>query len=430
MPPLVLTPDEQALALTKGGTDLRFLLAREEVDDGDQALLYHAGVTTVSRLSAFADTIDSLRDTLRDDFGIDASTSLANRLRATKLVVAWQASQTRQEKIAQVEGEQVARNLPKALASTDYTAMRLAWHKRWWDLEDKQTPSRSFMERLMDTVEADEPRAFHLTEVTNKDEEDPDLLQATLDAAGAMRLKRGFTKVPMPASPEGLRKRIQLLGIAYMMAGLRHSNRVWLQGMGPQNWQDYVEYLLGEWVNGLVAKDGEGNTLATPHWTAVLDYELAMRKDACRRIQSSSMSMLKALKEVTRDPVLKERYFTTPIAFAAVPGGRTSKRVGPSEEDKPLKERRTKPKGRGKGKDKGRGLKRDGNSSGSTGCARNTPDGKPICYKYNNKKEGCARKGCSFAHVCGRCFAAHPMFRCSNAADGVQPPDTAGRGEE
>jgi hypothetical protein len=200
--------------------------------------------------------------------------------------------------------------------------------------------------------------------------------------------------------------------------------------MGPQNWQDYVEYLLGEWVYGLVAKDGEGNTLATPHWTAVLDYELAMRKDACRRIQSSSMSMLKAFKEVTRDPVLKERYFTTPIAFAAVPGGRTSKRVGPSEEDKPLKERRTKPKGRGKGKDKGRGLKRDGNSSGSTGCVRNTPDGKPICYKYNNKKEGCARKGCSFAHVCGRCFAAHPMFRCSNAADGVQPPDTAGRGEE
>jgi hypothetical protein len=119
MPPLVLTPDEQALALTKGGTDLRFLLAREEVDDGDQALLYHVGVTTVSRLSAFADTIDSLRDTLRDDFGIDASTSLANRLRATKLVVAWQASQTRQEKIAQVEGEQVARNLPKALASTN-----------------------------------------------------------------------------------------------------------------------------------------------------------------------------------------------------------------------------------------------------------------------------------------------------------------------
>ena len=88
-----------------------------------------------------------------------------------------------------------------------------------------------------------------------------------------------------------------------MMAGLRHSNRLWLQGMGPQNWQDYVEYLLGEWVNGLVAKDGEGNTLATPHWTAVLDYELAMRKDACRRIQSSSMPMLKALKEVTRDPV-------------------------------------------------------------------------------------------------------------------------------
>lgn len=115
MPPLVLTVEEQRQALTKRGTDLKFLLAREEVTEADQALLYHAGVTTIARFAAFADTVDSWRAALKDDFGIDAQASLADRLRATKLVVSWQASLTRSENITQLEGEQVARNLPKAL---------------------------------------------------------------------------------------------------------------------------------------------------------------------------------------------------------------------------------------------------------------------------------------------------------------------------
>ena len=63
--------------------------------------------------------------------------------------------------------------------------------------------------------------------------------------------------------------------------------------------------------------------------------------------------------------------------------------------------------GRGKGK-LGKG---DGKTKFAATSSR-TPDGKPICYRYN-AKGGC-KKGekCHFAHVCLHCFARHPATQC------------------
>ena len=44
-----------------------------------------------------------------------------------------------------------------------------------------------------------------------------------------------------------------------------------------------------------------------------------------------------------------------------------------------------------------------------------TADGTKICYKFNNEKEMCKKLGCSFAHVCGVCFAKGlPMYSCTH----------------
>ena len=49
------------------------------------------------------------------------------------------------------------------------------------------------------------------------------------------------------------------------------------------------------------------------------------------------------------------------------------------------------------------------------GCAKTTPDGRAVCFKFNNPFEGCKNQQCSFAHVCGRCFKADvPMHRCDH----------------
>ena len=82
-----------------------------------------------------------------------------------------------------------------------------------------------------------------------------------------------------------------------------------------------------------------------------------------------------------------------------------------------------KPKQEAKGgKDKGKGK-----SSRLPGCAAQTPDGSPVCYRFNTPGEKCKQKKCKFRHCCGICFSEkHAMFQC--AASKRQPPDTAGEG--
>ena len=52
-----------------------------------------------------------------------------------------------------------------------------------------------------------------------------------------------------------------------------------------------------------------------------------------------------------------------------------------------------------------------------------TPEGKPVCYRYNNPQEKCKAKKCRFEHVWGLCFSPkHPMHACDakNRQDDAQ----------
>ena len=64
---------------------------------------------------------------------------------------------------------------------------------------------------------------------------------------------------------------------------------------------------------------------------------------------------------------------------------------------------------KGGGKAGGKGTK--GGRASSSGCAAKTPEGKGICFRFNNESETCKGK-CLFEHVCGRCFGKHPMYKC------------------
>ena len=116
-----------------------------------------------------------------------------------------------------------------------------------------------------------------------------------------------------------------------------------------------------------------------------------------------------ALEAVTRDASLKEAYFTTPLALATAgqpskyhkAGGKSrhkSKDVPP-----PPQARFERPKSAGKGKQPRnlpKGLK----------LVSTTPDGRQICYAYNN--QGCSNKNCPRVHVCRveGCMGEHPVF--------------------
>jgi len=120
-----------------------------------------------------------------------------------------------------------------------------------------------------------------------------------------------------------------------------------------------------------------------------------------------------ALRKAWQDPVTKDRYFTTPLCLKRA---RT-----PSEYDEPAKwakkegEKGEKGKGKGKYKKKGKGNGgAKGRGGGPIDCKSKTPDGKLICYKFNNESEECRRVKCQYLHVCGKCYKDHPVFRCPN----------------
>ena len=69
-----------------------------------------------------------------------------------------------------------------------------------------------------------------------------------------------------------------MMGTGLIMVGRRHTSHAELQGLSPQGFQTYLNYLLGDHVCNLVAKDAYGDSVARLPWAPVLAYERAVRK--------------------------------------------------------------------------------------------------------------------------------------------------------
>jgi hypothetical protein len=223
--------------------------------------------------------------------------------------------------------------------------------------------------------------------------------------------------------------------------GIRHSNRVQLQGLSPQLFQSYLSYLLGDFVWLLIAKDAEGNTVSCPSWHQLLSYEYQIRKKCYSLMSSTAATFSDCLKTAWNDPIIKERFFTTPLAYSATAPkafnhGTAFAQAGLSAAALPPP-----PPGKGQGKgalrrakkqiaklQKGKG-KGTGKSPRPDKCAFQDPTtGESICFGYNNPAVKCRDSSCKRAHVCGLCFLKHPMYNCGgNAVRGAG--ETQGQGD-
>ena len=163
--------------------------------------------------------------------------------------------------------------------------MRQAFAKQFGELEDKQIPSKEYIEKKLHELENGEFRAEQLSEVVSRDEIefDPDTQLPVCDAKGHITLKRGNTVVAMPTGPEQLRMRLTVMANALIMLKPKHTGRVELQDISPALFEQYKDYLLGDYVYGLRASDDYGGMI--PPWVLVLSYEHAIRKH-CYRLMS------------------------------------------------------------------------------------------------------------------------------------------------
>ena len=257
------------------------------------------------------------------------------------------------------------------------------------------------------------------------------------DPTGNVKMKKSSGEISDPENPEQLRRRISIMFTGLMFVAMSHTNRPHIQGITPELSHRYCEYLLGEHVWEMVAKDSSGMTVAAPGWTLVVSYELAIRKKAYRLMAEGQGKFPTCLRQAWLDVVVKERNFTTPMALQAAAGAVSVDRYhaemptmpgkGPKKYQQPGQ---AKQKGGGKGKGsktKGKTKKGKGKGGGGARCASSTPDGKAICYGYNDASNRCTKKNtCFFLHVCGICFQKHPMYQCTGHS--TQTPETGGGG--
>ena len=427
MAPIELTILQQEAAMAKGSSDLKYLFARENIEENIQAVFFHIGIVTTSNFASFAESQTDLKLVLKESVDLDSAVALEQRVKIASIVTAWDLARKRTDKQAELEGDYDSKKLVKPLPMSEYSGMLAGFRNRWWDLDSESTPARCYVERRSDDLESGDMRAESLTTVLQRDQEDPDVLTTSFDATGKLLIKKGTNSIAEPGNPEALRRRIKIMGYTLIMLGLKHTNRSWLQNITPQLFEEFLSYILGEHVFGLTGKSSEGHTVSSPCWNQILIYEFQIRKSAYDRVHCKGESLTDALKTCWSDPIIKERYLTTPMALSSLSirkpasapqqGGGTA-RTGPYV------------KGKGKGKGKGRGKgKGKGRKGGKGGKSSVTPDGRPICFAYNNPNERCG-KSCpnSFVHVCAWCFGLHPAFSCPGNGGAPVQPETQGMG--
>ena len=420
-----MTPAEIEENRAKASPDLRFLLDREGVSLIIQARLVHAGVTTMRQFGACFTTSEDLRSVAKVDFALDP-TVMAQRVELSKLVVAWESAKIRSTKLTEAEADAEVRQEAKLLKGTDVNTIRKSYESKWWKLEEDQVPAKVYLERLSEGIEKGELRAELLSEAVNKLEGETDLLRAVWDPNGTIKAVRTTPTVPLPRDPEEFRSRMALVGRAWAFVALMQPNCSMLQGTSPQDWAKYMDHMLGPYVFRLHSRDEFGNISSSPSWSLILSYDQEIRRKMVKIMTDEGRSLSDSLKMAYMDPVVKERFFTTPLVLACTSRKRSaaaldSPPAGGSSGDggnavhayaRGRRAEGKKGKGKGKGAKGGKGGK-GSNPSSKGGCARFSPDGKPICYAFNEKSNPCTRAKCPFLHVCGKCFADHPMYNCT-----------------
>ena len=85
-------------------------------------------------------------------------------------------------------------------------------------------------------------------------------------------------------------------------------NKSWLHGLELSHWLKYIDFILGEKVNGLKVPVGGQSVPAKPPWTIVLTYEHRLRREALL-VHAGENTLSDALALVVKNADLKESYF-------------------------------------------------------------------------------------------------------------------------
>lgn len=379
--------------LAKVESELKFHMDEAKVPQDVQLLVYKCGYDSMRIFAGLDDTKEAVRAALKDELPLDYTASPEKRRNMALLLSVWDTCRLQLSVQEKHKSEAKLGTHTRLIQTTEHASLRSAVESAHGDLCDKEVPSKSLIAQKLEQVEDNCPELEDLREVTSVADAATEAYAAVIDpTSNTLRFKPGKSMTTPPATPEELRLRHRRLGLAWEMARSRRSSRPWLPERCVDVFRKFSDRILGSKIAGLKTPDGR----AAP-WSTVLLYEAEVRRhayDAVRKGEAKDLAV--ALREACKAPDVLSTYFIVPLTMmAAVPA------AIPFREASPFK---TKGKGKGKGSGKGGVVKAHLKKV-------QNPQGKKICFAYNRKR-GCKRPDCQFAHICQRCFEAHSAMDC------------------
>ena len=96
--------------------------------------------------------------------------------------------------------------------------------------------------------------------------------------------------------------------------GLEFKLKHWLADLKMEHFQKFIDDILGDRVKSIQVPMDNRQVAIKHSWALVLQYEHRLRREAFKLVNRGEFTLGQALIRVTKDPDLKEAYFTTPFA--------------------------------------------------------------------------------------------------------------------
>ena len=386
--------------------DLQGLLDSRKVNRNLQAELSKIGIDNVAMLSAVATDRTSLEALAKDSLALDVAAGGDAVIRFAQLYLAWQAATKRVKVQDEMDAEASAQKEPKSVPVQEVQSLKSTFEAQFYKLKESETPAKVSLEDVFEQVDAGELRPMALRHFGSKaDDEEAEVGNLQLGKAGQVKIRKSRVETSPPGTLEEFRSKVVLMANHLLFVKFRYPNKEAFKKLNPFTFLDYLGYLTGKHVAQMETQTVDGITLHKPSVKLLLNYEYQMRKEVVELVNEGG-DMADAFKNVTKNSDIRERHFSTPLAVSsasqALQAGWKEKghlqRWHPYENPKGEKGKGKKGKGKGKSK------------KGSSHMHSTTPDGRQICFAWNNPKEGC-KGGCQRIHVCRICLDTnHPSY--------------------
>ena len=145
-----------------GDSDLKWVLAENEVTDELQAVLLHNRFKSLKLFVGLGEDLGEVRESLRA-VGLNVADGLPQRQQVATVLSAWTSAKEYISKESTAKAESRANHLPRPIGPTEYQAMKAAVEAQYGKIKPQEAPSRSYVGTKAENVEDNEMAGSRLS---------------------------------------------------------------------------------------------------------------------------------------------------------------------------------------------------------------------------------------------------------------------------